>query len=347
MSMQEKIAQLEREFFEQLERARTLEELEQFRLSFLSRNGKITTLLATIKEVSDQEKRIIGPLLNQLKKTTEQAFLQRQIALKQQIAHAERERMRTFDVTAYRTAPLQGSIHPYTLTIEQIENIFISMGFIIADGPEVETDWYNFQALNIPADHPARDMHDTFWIDVPGMLLRTHTSPVQIRMLEQQKLPIAMVNSGRVYRHEATDASHDIMFMQTEGMMVGTNISIAHLRAVLQEWLTSLFVTKKLHLRLRPSYFPFVEPGFEVDISCPFCTNGCSVCKRSRWIEMGGAGLIHPNVLRACDIDPAQYSGFAFGFGLTRLVMLKYGIADIRLLHTAHIPFLHQFNTSP
>lgn len=343
MSIQEKIAHVEREFFEQLAIAKSLEDLEQCRLTFLSRNGKITQLMATLKELSDQEKRIVGPLLNQLKKTTEQAFLQRQTELKATLARAAQERMRTFDVTAYRFNELQGSLHPYTLTIEHIENIFMSMGFIIADGPEVETDWYNFEALNIPADHPARDMHDTFWLDVPGMLLRTHTSTVQIHMMEQGKLPIAMVNSGRVYRHEATDASHDIMFMQTEGMMIDKNISIANLRAVLQEWLTNLFDTKNLDLRLRPSYFPFVEPGFEVDISCPFCTDGCSVCKRSRWIEMGGTGLIHPNVLRACKIDPTQYSGFAFGFGLTRLVMLKYGITDIRLLHSADISFLRQF----
>lgn len=343
MSIQEKITHVEREFFEQLAIAKSLEDLEQCRLTFLSRNGKITQLMTILKELPDQEKRIVGPLLNQLKKTTEQAFLQRQTELKAILARADQERMRTFDVTAYRFHELQGSLHPYTLTIEHIENIFLSMGFIIADGPEVETDWYNFEALNIPADHPARDMHDTFWLDIPGMLLRTHTSTVQIHMMEQGKLPIAMVNSGRVYRHEATDASHDIMFMQTEGMMIDTNISIANLRAVLQEWLTQLFDTKNLNLRLRPSYFPFVEPGFEVDISCPFCKDGCSVCKRSRWIEMGGTGLIHPNVLRACKIDPSKYSGFAFGFGLTRLVMLKYGITDIRLLHSADISFLRQF----
>ncbi len=219
----------------------------------------------------------------------------------------------------------------------------MSMGFEIADGPEIETEYINFEALNIPADHPARDMQDTFWLDVPGMLLRTHTSSVQIHTMHKRTTPIAAVSLGRCYRNEATDATHDYVFMQCEGIFIDKNVSMAHLLGTMKAWLQAFFENKTIDIRIRPSFFPFVEPGVEVDCTCPFCTNGCSICKKTGWIELGGAGLIHPHVLKAGNIDPEIYSGFAFGFGLTRLVMLMYGIRDIRLLHEGSLEFLKQF----
>ena len=236
----------------------------------------------------------------------------------------------------------QGSLHPYTYITQEIEDIFMSMGFAVADGPELETDYNNFGALNIPADHPARAESDTFWLPDMQRLLRTHTSTVQIKTMREQTPPIAIICPGRALRNEATDASHDFMFMQIEGMLIDKNISIANLLAVLKEFLDKLF-GKSLQLRVRPGFFPFVEPGLEIDAQCPFCTTGCSTCKHTCWIELLGAGLIHPNVLRNAGIDPTIYSGFAFGSGLTRLAMLKYHITDIRLIHSGKIEFLEQF----
>ena len=218
------------------------------------------------------------------------------------------------------------------------------MGYDIADGPEVETDFYNFQALNIPADHPARDMHDTFWLTTPSLLLRTHTSPVQIRAMEHKPLPLAIFAPGRTFRNEATDASHLFMFTQGEGLVIDKNISIANLLATARAFLQAFFEKEDLHIRARPGYFPFVEPGIEIDASCPFCSGkGCSPCKKTGWIELLGAGLVHPNVLKAGGIDPQEYSGFAFGFGIERLAMIKYGINDVRLFHSSKLPFLRQF----
>lgn len=218
------------------------------------------------------------------------------------------------------------------------------MGFEIIDGPELEEDFYNFEALNIPPDHPARDMQDTFWLTLPGRLMRTHTSSVEIHAMLKKKPPLAIVVPGRAYRNEATDASHDFQFMQLEGLLVDKNVSLSNLLATMKSFLQTFFERKDLTLRIRPGYFPFVEPGIEIDMSCPFCTQGCAVCKRTRWIEVAPAGLTHPAVLKACSIDPTEYSGFAFGMGLTRLVMLKYGITDIRLLHSNKVEFLQQFS---
>lgn len=215
------------------------------------------------------------------------------------------------------------------------------MGFAVADGPELETEFFNFTALNIPDNHPAREESDTFWIDNEH-LLRTQTSTVQIKTMMSQKPPIAIIAPGRTMRNEATDASHDFMFMQFEGLYIGEDVSIANLLATLKSFLTQFFGSD-VKLRVRPGYFPFVEPGLEIDASCPFCKKGCSVCKKTKWIELMGAGLVHPNVLKHCKLDPEKYSGFAFGFGLTRLVMLKYQIPDIRLLHSGNIKFLKQF----
>lgn len=337
------IAQLTQEFSEALSRVATKEHLEQVRLTFLSRNGSLATAMEQLKNLSLEEKKIYGPAFNTLKKNLLDAFAQKQQALEHGTRAGSRLREEFFDVTAYQPGQIAGSLHPYSHVIKKIEDVFITMGFTIADGPEVETDYHNFKALNIPDDHPARDMYDTFWLDVPGLLMRTHTSPVQIHAMERSTPPIAILAPGRCYRHEATDASHDFMFMQTEGMVIDKNISMANLLATAQTVLRAIFEKSDLQLRVRPGYFPFVEPGVELDISCPFCKNGCSVCKKTGWIETAGAGLIHPNVLRMSGIDPEQYSGFAFGFGLTRLAMLTYGINDIRLLHSGRLEFLTQF----
>ncbi|MBA2306786.1 phenylalanine--tRNA ligase subunit alpha [Candidatus Dependentiae bacterium] len=318
-------------------------DLEAFRVRWIGRQGKIPTLIHELKERSLEEKRELGPLLNALKNSITGSVEEKEQSFEQRRIEGQALRFSHFDVTGYKLPELEGSLHPYTRVVEFVEDIFVSMGFELADGPELETDYYNFEALNIPKDHPARDMQDTFWLTLPGLLMRTHTSSVEIRTMANRKPPLAIVVPGRAYRNESTDASHDFMFMQLEGLFVDKGVSLAHLFATMKSFLQAFFEKKDITLKIRPSYFPFVEPGVEIDMSCPFCTSGCSVCKRTRWIEICGAGLCHPAVLRACGIDPREYSGFAFGFGLTRLVMLKYGITDIRLLHSNKIDFLKQF----
>lgn len=337
------IATLEQEFTQALTTATQESDLEQVRITFLGRSGKISTLMAGLKDLSLEEKRELGPLFNTLKKNCEAAFEEKKQTLLTTKAHQEALRNQHFDVTASLYQPLHGRLHLYTHLIEQFQNIFISMGWHIADGPEVETDYYNFTALNIPADHPARDMHDTFWLNVPGMLMRTHTSTIQIHTMEQRPLPLAVFAPGRTYRNEATDASHDFMFTQGEGLVIDKDISMANLLAIAQAFLQLFFDNKNLKIRVRPGYFPFVEPGVEIDASCPFCKHGCSTCKKTTWIELLGAGLVHPNVLRCSGIDPELYSGCAFGFGFERLAMIKYGINDIRLFHSSNLKFLNQF----
>lgn len=334
---------LKQEFLARLASVSNEAELDALKIEFLGRKGKIADIMAILKNLSLEEKRHYGPALNTLKEELTQAFEHKEQEFLHQKREQEIRQAASFDVTRYKPRVPQGSIHPYTHVIQEVENVFISMGFMIAEGKEVETDFVNFEALNIPADHPAREMHDTFWLDIPGLLLRTHTSTVQVRSMMNKKPPLAIAAPGRCYRHEATDASHDFMFWQCEGLVVDKHISMAHLLGTLKYFLQALFKKEKLDIRIRPSFFPFVEPGVEIDMTCPFCTEGCSVCKKSRWIEICGAGLVHPHVLAACGIDAHEYSGFAFGFGLTRLVMLKYGIHDIRFLHNPKIEFLKQF----
>jgi phenylalanyl-tRNA synthetase alpha chain len=334
---------IKQEFFALLADATTQEALEACRLQFLSRNGTIASLMPLLKNLSLEDKKTIGPLINELKEITQNAFFERKSFLQKIALQNTLEQSKDFDVTAYVPQQPRGSLHPLTHMLHKIEDIFISMGYKVMTGPEVETEYYNFEALNIPADHPARDMWDTFWIDIPGLLLRTHTSTVQIRAMKTQSLPLAIVAPGRAYRHEATDATHDFMFNQIEGLLIDKHISFAHLLGTLKVFFRALFLQSTLEIRVRPSYFPFVEPGVEVDISCPFCTSGCSPCKKSGWIEIGGAGLTHPHVLKSCNIDPQEYSGFAFGLGLDRITMLMYGIKDIRLFSNNNIKFLEQF----
>lgn len=341
--LKNKIIALQHNFEASLQAAHSLKHLEETRLHFIGKKGIITTLMNDFRDLSIEEKKIIGPMLNELKQHIEIRLKDSQELLAQKQASQAAAQQQNFDVTASKPLMPKGSLHPYTKCIEEIEDIFMSMGYEILDGPELETDFYNFTALNIPQDHPARDMYDTLWVDLPNHLLRTHTSPVQIHTMQNKKPPMAAIVPGRTYRHEAVDASHDYQFMQCEGFLIDKNINLSHLFATAQTFLKKLFNKDELDIRIRPGFFPFVEPGVEIDMRCPFCTQGCSTCKQSTWMEVFPGGMIHPNVLRAGGIDPEEYSGFAFGFGLSRLVMLKYGINDIRLLSNGKTNFLKQF----
>lgn len=261
-----------------------------------------------------------------------------------------------FDITVPGEKPILGHLHPLTQVKRKAEEIFQTMGFSVIEGPEIETEWYNFDALNIPKEHPARDLWDTFWlkenqkpkIKNPKLLLRTHTSPVQIRYMEKNQPPLRIIIPGRVFRHEATDASHEINFYHIEGLMVGKDVSVSNFKAIIQEFFRRFF-EKPVEIRMRPSYFPFVEPGFEVDTTCLACRGkGCSACQKTGWLEMLGAGMVHPNVFKAAGLTPHQragggWQGFAFGMGLDRLAMMKYKINDIRLFYSGDLRFLGQF----
>jgi phenylalanyl-tRNA synthetase alpha chain len=338
------ISALHTAFTEALARTHNQVTLEAVRVEFLGRTGKVADLMAQFKDFSLEQKRLYGPSLNELKMSLQNAWHEHKKKLDEQITTQNAQKYANFDVTTSTYNPVRGSQHIYSQLIAQLEDIFSSMGYELVSGAEVATDFYNFEALNIPKDHPARDMQDTFWIaDHPHLLLRTHTSSVQVQAMQTRKPPLALFAAGRVYRNEATDASHDFMFYQGEFLLVDKNISLSHLLATTKMFLQTFFEKKDLQIQVRPSYFPFVEPGIEIHASCPFCTSGCSTCKKTGWIELLGAGLIHPHVLRAAHIDPTIYTGFACGFGLTRLAMIKYGIPDIRLLQSNKIAFLEQY----
>lgn len=330
-------------FNQDLQKVSTLREFDDLKVSFLGKKSALQALLSGMKDLSVDDRRAVGPALQEARAFMEQEIETARVAFTERKAKAAIEKEHFFDVTASRSVAARGHIHPYSQAIEEIEDIFISMGYEVLDGPEFESDFYNFTALNIPQDHPARDMYDTFWTNKKSMLLRTHTSPVQIRSMQTKELPLAGIVPGRVYRHEAVDATHEIMFLQCEGFFIDKNVTVSHLFATAQTFLKQLFKKEELDIRIRPGFFPFVEPGFEIDMRCPFCSKGCSVCKKSTWMEVFPGGMIHPNVLRAGGIDPDVYSGFAFGFGLSRLVMLKYGIDDIRHLYGGKLKFLEQF----
>lgn len=340
--IKKRIAEQEKALEDALCGTKTEQELEQVRVDFLGRNGYIAALMKSLSEVSIEEKREYGPLLNAFKQEAEQAYMRKKNALFSAGIRAEHEKNRFFDVTASKSKLNTGGIHPYTHITTSLEDIFISMGYTVVDGSEIETDYHNFEALNIPQNHPAREHHDTFWIS-DTVLLRTHTSTVQVRAMEKGNLPLAIFTPGRVYRNEALDASHEFNFMQGEFLYIDKNVSLGNLLATAQTFLQAFFENDALKIRVRPGFFPFVEPGLEIDASCPFCTQGCSTCKKTGWIELLGAGLVHPNVLRYCNIDPEVYSGFACGFGIERLAMIKYGIHDIRFFHANKLDFLKQF----
>jgi phenylalanyl-tRNA synthetase alpha chain len=335
-TLKEQIENAKRTALNAFQNANTSDLLEQARIEYLGRKGILAELMGNLKNASLEEKREIGPLLNQLKNELQALYETKIVQLGTQTNTI------SFDVTTYKPHQIYGSLHILTQVHEQLNRIFTSMGYTIADGPEAETEYYNFTTLNIEKDHPARDAHDTFWLD-PERLLRTHTSPIQTRIMEHTQPPLAIFAPGRVYRNEAIDASHDFMFNQAECLFIDTDVSVANLLATAKTFLQAFFEKKDLNIRVRPGYFPFVEPGLEIDGSCPFCTKGCSICKHTGWIELLGSGLVHPNVLNYCNINPKKYSGFAFGFGIERLAMIKYGINDVRLFHSTNIQFLNQF----
>ena len=332
----------------EIQKAQTLDSLKEVEVKYLGRNGEITLLLKGIKDLPDEEKRDFGQFSNQIKRELENHFSQK----RQNLEGAEIEKQlhaEFFDLTAPGKSRKIGHIHPLSQVQFEVENIFSDMGFAVMDGPEVESEYYNFEGLNIPADHPARDMQDTFFVKDKydakhgRMVLRTHTSPVQVRTMEKYGAPLRVIVPGRVFRYEATDASHDSTFNQVEGLLVDKNISLAHLKGVMAQFLSRLF-GKEVTVRFRPGFFPFVEPGLELDFSCLICNGkGCSVCKRTGWVEFMGAGMVHPNVLKAGGIDSKIYQGWAFGFGLTRLVMMRYAIDDIRLIQSGDVRFIEQF----
>lgn len=342
-TFKQKIELIQQEYHNALRTVTSLDELEQIRITFLSRNGRIADLMTELKKIQVEEKQVLGPIINHFKQYAQQAFEGKKTELLNNAIQEQLGKDLHFDVTAYKPQTSTGSLHPLTLVYKRIVDIFTSMGYAVLDGPEVETEYYNFEALNIAKDHPARDIMDTLWLTTPGFLLRTHTSSVQIHGMESHKPPFTFIAPGRVYRHEATDATHDFLFNQVEGVMVGENISLSNLLATLQSFFRTLFNRQDLELYIRPDYFPFVEPGIEVNITCLFCKSGCSICKKTRYIEMAGAGLIHPRVLEHCSIDSKKYSGFAFGLGIDRVTMLMYAINDIRLLSSGKLEFLKQF----
>jgi phenylalanyl-tRNA synthetase alpha chain len=330
--------------------AREASELARIEREVLGKDGAVGKLLAGIRDVPPAERKAFGEAANELKRALEDALAERRAALERERITAERT-AEHFDPTLPSPRVERGSQHPVTLVVRRLERIFTSMGYQVLDGPEVELDYYNFEALNIPRDHPAREMHDTFWCEGEKLLMRTHTSPVQIRALERgfdpAALPFRAIVPGRCFRNETTDASHEHTFHQMEGLVVGKDVTVGHLIGTMKTFLREVF-RAELEVRLRPGYFPFVEPGFELDVRCPFCERkGCSVCKRSTWIELCPCGMVHPRVLeyglKDAGVDPKQYTGFAFGLGLSRLVMLFYQIEDIRHLMGADVRFLEQF----
>lgn len=325
--------------------AKNLAELEIVENKFLGRKqGELTELMKKMKDLSVEDRKQFGPALNELKKLIESQLE----AKKQEFTMgswnelAEKERI---DITQPALPKKQfGHLHPNTLVQRDLEDLFTSMGFLVLDGPELESDYYNFSALNIPETHPARDMQDTFYIkNHPDWLMRTQTSSMQIRAMQKFGAPLRAIVPGKVYRNESTDVRHEHTFYQLEGFVVDKGITFSHLKGILEVVMKHLY-GNETKLRMRPKFYPFVEPGVNYESTCFLCKGkGCRVCKDSGWLEIGGGGMVHPNVLKEGGIDPKVYSGFAFGFGLTRLVMLKYGIDDIRLLESGNLKFLEQF----
>ena len=317
-----------------------LQALEDVRVRLLGKKGEITALLKSLGSMDPDARRQAGAKINEAKELLMQLLDERRAAL-EAAQLAERLASETVDVTLPGRGQTIGGLHPVTRVRRRIEQIFRNAGFTIADGPEIEDDWHNFEALNIPANHPARAMHDTFY-SPDGRLLRTHTSPVQVRVMESQKPPVRVIVPGRVYRNDS-DMTHTPMFHQVEGLVVDEGISFANLKAVLHGFMRELF-EKDVKMRLRPSYFPFTEPSAEVDISCVSCGgSGCRVCKQTGWVEVAGCGVVHPNVLRAVNIDAEKYTGYAFGMGIDRLTMLRYNVNDIRMYFENDLRFLRQF----
>jgi phenylalanyl-tRNA synthetase alpha chain len=337
------IAQTGREFDSALASANTAHTLDEVRVRYFGRKGGVVpALFARLKEVPKEQKKDVGDALNKLRDRIESALKEKSNRVASEEA-ARKEALETVDVTLPGRVPPLGHLHPITIVRRQLEEIFLEMGYSLDPGPEVETDWYNFEALNFTPDHPARDTQDTFFVDVDQLLLRTHTSNVQIRSMERFKPPLRVLSCGRVYRRDEITMRKSPVFHQAEGFLVDKGIHIGHLRATLEQFIKRLFGAD-LAMRMRPSYFPFTEPSAEVDMSCVFCRGkGCGTCSYTGWMEILGSGMIHPQVLRNVGIDPDEWSGFAFGFGLDRAAMIKFDIPNIRTLFENDLRVLQQF----
>ena len=332
------IENIRKEALDNLKQIKNKEDLDLFKKDYLSKKGKIRELFSLIKDRPIEEKKTLGQKINQLASEVEEIFL-----LKEK--DFNKEEKEEIDLTLPAKPTEMGSLHPITQVRREIERIFQLMGFSVVEGPEIEDEWHNFDALNIPEGHPARDalsLGKTFYLK-GGNVLRTQTSSAQVRYMKKMKPPIRIIVPGKVYRYETTDASHETNFFQLEGLLVDENVSVANLKAVLKKFLEEFF-KREVEIRLRPSYFPFTEPSFEVDMLCTVCDGkGCSACKRTGWVEILGAGMVHPNVIKNGGLDPKKYKGFAFGLSIDRPTMMKYKINDIRLFHSGNLNFLKQF----
>jgi len=339
--IKEKLEQIREETMQALKNISGLSQLEEFRIRVLGKKGKLTMVLREMGSLPPAERPVIGQLANEIRTSLEKELEEKANAL-QEAALEKRLEEETIDITVPGRKPARGNLHPNTRTLNELKDIFLGMGFDVAEGPEVEWDEYNFKALNTPENHPARDVQDTFYIS-DKILLRTQTSPVQIRTMLSKKPPIKIICPGRVYRSDSVDATHSPIFNQVEGLAVDRDITMGDLKGVLDVFAKQVF-GPETRTKFRPHHFPFTEPSAEVDVTCAICHgSGCRVCSHTGWIEILGAGMVHPNVLKYCGIDPDIYSGFAFGMGLDRITNLRYGIDDIRLLFENDIRFLKQF----
>ncbi|MFO1443968.1 phenylalanine--tRNA ligase subunit alpha [Bacillus sp. Bva_UNVM-123] len=342
--MQERLKELQTEALEKISQSSNLKELNDIRVSYLGKKGPITEVLKGMGKLSADERPIMGALANEVRDAIAVRIEEKQHQLEEALVQ-EKLASEKIDVTLPGRPVKMGNHHPLTSIVEEIEDLFIGMGYTVAEGPEVEKDYYNFEALNLPKDHPARDMQDSFYI-TEEILLRTQTSPVQARTMEKHKGkgPVKIICPGKVFRRDNDDATHSHQFMQIEGLVVDENIRMSDLKGTLEVFAKKLFGEDR-EIRLRPSFFPFTEPSVEVDVSCFKCGGkGCNICKKTGWIEILGAGMVHPNVLEMSGFDSKKYTGFAFGMGVERIAMLKYGIDDIRHFYTNDVRFLKQFS---
>ncbi len=339
--MKEKLQEIKMKVEQILKNAEDLDTLENIRIQYLGKKGELTAVLKGMGKLTPEERPLIGALANEVRDFLGHEIDEKKEALSKK-AQELRMKAEVIDVTMPGKKQETGKLHPLTQVMDEIKDIFIGMGFSIAEGPEVELDYYNFEALNIPKNHPARDTQDTFYID-DSIVLRTQTSPIQVRVMEKQKPPIRVIAPGRVYRSDAVDATHSPVFHQIEGLVVDKGVTMADLKGTLESFIKSLY-GEEAKVRFRPHHFPFTEPSAEVDVSCFVCGGeGCRVCKGEGWIEILGCGMVHPKVLANCGIDPEVYSGFAFGLGLERVAMRRYDIDDLRLFFENDLRFLKQF----
>lgn len=339
--MKDKLLEIQKKALEQIENAKELNSLNDVRVSILGKKGEMTAILKGMKDVAPEDRPKVGQMVNETREAIEAKLAEAKAALEKKEMEA-RLSMETIDVTLPAKKNKIGHRHPNTIALQEVEKIFVGMGYEVVEGPEVELDYYNFEALNIPANHPAKDEQDTFYI-TKDILLRTQTSPVQVREMEKGKLPIRMIAPGRVFRSDEVDATHSPSFHQIEGMVIDKDITFADLKGTLQEFAKEMF-GEDTKVKFRPHHFPFTEPSAEMDVTCFKCGGkGCRFCKGEGWIEILGCGTVHPKVLKMSGIDPEEYSGFAFGVGLERIALLKYEIDDMRLLYENDERFLSQF----